>query len=84
MSCEVKYTEQAFKDIQKLNQKDKDRILDAVKILNTCPLTGKPLQAQFKGKYSLRVGNLRIIYIINSEGKLIIVLKIKHRREAYR
>ena len=84
MSFQISYTEQAAKDINKLTPQDKRRTLEAVKILHVQPMAGKPLQAQFKGKYSLRTGNLRIIYLINREEKQLIVLMVKHRREAYR
>ncbi len=34
--------------------------------------------------YRLRVGDYRILYAVNDESRLIIVYRVKHRREAYR
>lgn len=84
MIWQIKYTHQAFKDIIKFSAREKERIIDAIKLILKSPLIGKPLQAKYKGKYSLRVWNLRIIYTVEFKNKLIIVLKIKHRRDVYR
>jgi len=84
MIYQVKYTNEAHKDIKKNPDKDKNKIIEAIKIIIKNPLAGKPLQAYYKGKYSFRVGNIRIIYTVDLKDKLIIVLKIKHRKEAYR
>jgi len=34
--------------------------------------------------YRKRVGDYRILYAVNDESRLIIVYRVKHRREAYR
>ena len=34
--------------------------------------------------YRIRVGDYRILYRVNDESRLIIVYRVKHRREAYR
>lgn len=43
---------------------------------------GKPLRGTLKGLWSIRVGDRRIIYAI--AGDEVYVLRIGHRREAYR
>ena len=44
---------------------------------------GKPLTGQFKGLYRYRVGNYRVIYEINQQDIVIIVIRIGNRKEAY-
>ena len=34
--------------------------------------------------YRIRVGDYRILYVVNDASRLIIVYRVKHRREAYR
>ena len=34
--------------------------------------------------YRIRIGDYRILYTVNDESRLIIVYRVKHRREAYR
>lgn len=84
MTYNPQYTNEAHKDIKKFSIKEKDRIAEAVKLITKNPLAGKPLQAYYKGKYSFRVGNIRIIYAVDLKNKIIIILKIKHRGEVYR
>jgi len=45
---------------------------------------GKPLTGSFKGHRRLRVGDYRVIYRIDPAKKIVYVVAIKHRREAYR
>jgi len=40
--------------------------------------------ARFAGMYRLRIGDYRLFYRIDWRDETIIVLTIKHRREAYR
>lgn len=45
---------------------------------------GKPLSDEMKGMYSARRGTYRIIYKILDEQVLVQVVRIRHRRDAYR
>jgi len=45
-------------------------------------IQGKPLRGTLKGLWSMRVGDHRIIYTVAADE--VWVLKIGHRREAYR
>ncbi len=60
------------------------RISVALEGLKTDPFQGKPLKFELKGHYSLRVGFYRIIYTIERQEVMIIVLDIGHRREIYK
>ena len=43
----------------------------------------KPLTGNLAGLYRYRVGNYRVIYRIDEQKKLVFVLQIAHRSEAY-
>jgi len=43
----------------------------------------KALKGDLSGKYRYRVEDYRIIYRINDDDEVVVVLLIKHRREAY-
>lgn len=45
---------------------------------------GKPLRGQLAGIHSARRGTYRILYRINEDLREIVVLRIEHRRDAYR
>lgn len=44
---------------------------------------GKPLRYSWQGHKSLRVGDYRIIYRIKEEEKVVLIVAIKHRKDAY-
>jgi mRNA-degrading endonuclease RelE of RelBE toxin-antitoxin system len=45
---------------------------------------GHPLQRGLAGKWSARRGGYRIVYEIDQEQRIIIVLRIDHRADVYR
>ena len=45
---------------------------------------GKPLRDDLAGIWSARRGTYRVLYRINEEAREVIVLRVEHRRDAYR
>ena len=45
---------------------------------------GKPLRGDLAGIHSARRGTYRVLYRINDTTREVIVLRIEHRRDAYR
>jgi mRNA interferase RelE/StbE len=44
---------------------------------------GKPLTGEYRGQYRYRYGDYRIIYEIDEKNNLILIVKVRHRKEAY-
>lgn len=44
---------------------------------------GKPLRYSLKGHRRLRVGDYRIVYRINNEKKIVIIVAVDHRKDVY-
>ena len=44
---------------------------------------GKALTSNFKGKWRYRIGDYRLICLINDEELVILALTVGHRREVY-
>ncbi|MEK6570073.1 MAG: type II toxin-antitoxin system RelE/ParE family toxin [Bacteroidota bacterium] len=81
----LELTKRAVKDLDALERaqpKTFSRILAKIQSLPLDPRAGKPLVGPLKGKWSLRVGDHRIIYELDNQR--IIILTINHRREVYR
>ncbi len=74
----------AKKEIDKLPPKIKQKIASALEELSTNPFLGKALKADLKGLYSYRVGSYRVIYNILRHQLIIQIIKIMHRKNAYR
>jgi mRNA interferase RelE/StbE len=45
---------------------------------------GKPLRHEFEGMYSARVGPYRILYEVDDVVRVVAVIRIAHRSDAYR
>jgi mRNA interferase RelE/StbE len=45
---------------------------------------GKPLGAELSGIWSARRGTYRVLYRINEAKREVVVLRVEHRRDAYR
>jgi len=45
---------------------------------------GKPLREELSGLWSARRGTYRVLYRIHDEPPEVVVVRIEHRREAYR
>ena len=85
MSYEILYSSQVVKvDIPKLTSADKQRVKKAIesKLTTEPDLFGKPLRKSAKGYWSLRVGDLRVIFRI--EQKKVKIFLISNRSEVYK
>jgi len=56
----------------------------AIRALEINPYAGKPLKGELAGKWSLRVGDYRIIYVIDEKQKIVILYNAKHRKAVYK
>lgn len=45
---------------------------------------GKPLRFELAGIWSARRGTYRVLYRINDDTREVIVLRVEHRKDAYR
>ncbi|CAN5423669.1 hypothetical protein BH10ACI2_BH10ACI2_14560 [soil metagenome] len=81
MIYRLRFESRSLKDIKKLENSDKRRVIHGIEKL-TVGLVGdvKKLTA-FKPRYRLRLGNFRVLFDLESDE--IVVHRIKDRRDAY-
>lgn len=90
MNYQINYIEDVLKkDLSLIDIKQVKKILIKIdKILSSTPKeyagSIKILKSNLDGLYRLRAGNYRIIYKIFEERKEILILKIGHRKDAYK
>jgi mRNA interferase RelE/StbE len=60
------------------------RVLRSLERLASDPRTAANVKAMGHGRYRLRVGNWRVIYTLHDDALVVLVLRVAHRREAYR
>ena len=96
MSYEIEWAGSALRELRKLDKQTARRVLRAVTGLAADPrpagvraLVGQPagvraLVGQPAGTMRLRVGDFRVVYVIEDEEIRILVVRVAHRREVYR
>jgi mRNA interferase RelE/StbE len=84
VSYTIQIKRSALKALQSVDRKDRERIGRAIDRLADEPYAGSALKGEFAGLRRIRVGTYRVIYEVH-EGRLtILVVRVSHRREAYR
>lgn len=81
----VEFTKQANKDIKKLDNRTKKRLLAKLRYFVALddPLElARHLKDQAEGSYRWRVGSYRIVFDV--EDNVLVILRVQHRREVYR
>lgn len=72
------------KDLRVVPRKDLSRILKRITGLATDPRPPGCEKLAGGERYRIRQGIYRIIYIVNDDEVCVVVVKVAHRREAYR
>ena len=83
MSFKIAFKKSVARDLKKIDKDQVDKIL--IKIESELPVKADifaALSGKFSGLRKFRVGDYRVIYSIIGDTALI--LRISHRREAYR
>ena len=72
------------KDLNRIPQKDVQRILKAIRALSQDPRP--PLSKKLSGeeKYRLRCGAYRVLYEIQDEKLIVCIVRTRHRKDVYR
>ncbi|MCX8182910.1 MAG: type II toxin-antitoxin system RelE/ParE family toxin [Crenarchaeota archaeon] len=81
---ELEVTRHFERLFRKLNPETARRIRDRILELRTNPYANKPLTGQLSGLRSLRIGDHRVLYIVDEENKKVTLIHIEHRRAVYR
>ena len=84
MSYSVRIKGSAAKDLANIPKPARARIVAAVDRLRDHPLAGTLLKGGLRGLRRLRVGDYRIVYEVLEGELVVLVVRVAHRREAYR
>jgi mRNA interferase RelE/StbE len=85
LTYSIQWHEEAINDFKKIDRETKKKIIAKVTdYLSKDPLSlGKPLQGIFKGLYRYRYGSYRIVYAIDRESVVILILRVADRKDVY-
>jgi mRNA interferase RelE/StbE len=74
----------AHRFLAQLDPPDYPRVRDAVRQLGENPLPPGAVKLSGRKGWRIRVGDYRILYVIDSEADTVTVLDIGHRKDIYR
>lgn len=73
----------AIRALKKIHPEDKERIQGAIALLGQNPRPPKAVALSGRPGYRVRVGDYRIIYTIEDDVLLVVVVTVGHRRDVY-
>lgn len=83
----IEFVKSARKEFERLPVKARSRIVEALQLLAQNPyselLKVKKLK-DVQDLYRIRIGDYRVLYELQNELLLVLVIKVGHRREVYR
>lgn len=82
---EVRYAPSALKELEKLPKKITARVRDAINDLALAPRPRgcKKLEGE-EDTYRIRVGDYRVIYEVHDDLVIVLIIRIRHRKDAYK
>jgi mRNA interferase RelE/StbE len=85
MTYTVELSSSAAKSLAKIEKKMQLRIVGALELLAVDPRPpgAKMLRGGEHGRWRARVGDYRIVYTVEDDRLIVLVLRVAHRREVY-
>ncbi len=85
MTYTVEISTSAAKSIAKIERKTRLRVIGAIELLAVDPRPPgvKLLRGGEQGRWRAGVGDYRIVYTIEDDRLIVLVLRVAHRREVY-
>jgi len=74
----------ALRGIYYSDRKIYSRLIAVIESLSQNIHQGKQLKGQFRGDFSVRVGDYRIIYTVQKERLIVLVIDVGHSKSIYR
>jgi len=84
MIYSISIRQSAAKALERVEWEDRRRIIAAIDQLKTNPSAGGVLKGEFYGLRRIRIGSYRVVYEVQDQKLVVLVIRIGHRREVYR
>lgn len=81
---EIRFKKSVAKDLEPIPRRDVQKIMSAIKSLADAPRPPQAIKLSGAEKYRLRCGVYRILYEIEDKVLIVVVVKVAHRKDAYR
>ena len=75
----ISIKQSAIKALLKIDFAQRIRLIEAIDKLKTNPTAGSVLKGEFSGLRRIRIGDYRIVYEVQNEQLIILVVRVAHR-----
>ena len=85
MAFKVQWHEDIEQDLEKLDKATARKIIARINtyLVHDPMKLGKALTGQFAGLYRYRYGDYRVLYAVDLEQEMVMVVHIRHRKDVY-
>lgn len=80
----IEFKPSVWKDLDSIPKTDRLRILKSIERLSNDPRPAGSKKLSGSERYRIRQGNYRILYSIEDDRLVVVVVKVGHRREVYK
>ena len=84
MGFSIRIKGSASRELEHIAKPQRLRIITAIDRLADNPFLGSALKGELRGLRRLRVGDYRVLYEVQNDAVVVLVLRVAHRREVYR
>ncbi len=84
MSYAIEILRSARKQLERIAADHQERVLTALEALAQTPRPDGCSKLTGREAWRIRIGDYRVVYEIDDEAKIVVIVVIAHRRDAYR
>jgi mRNA interferase RelE/StbE len=81
---ELRIKPSAVKELETLPRKDRPKIVQKIRALAAEPRPHGSEKLSTEEKYRVRQGDYRVVYSVDDDDRVVLVVKAGHRKEVYR
>lgn len=74
----------AQKDLNKITPSFRQKLIEKIRELSKNPRPNGAIRLANRDEWRVRLADYRILYEINDKSKIVTIVRIKHRRSAYK
>jgi mRNA interferase RelE/StbE len=84
LSYAIEILRSARKQLERIAADHQERVLTALEALAQTPRPDGCSKLTGREAWRIRIGDYRVVYEIDDEAKIVVIVVIAHRRDAYR
>jgi mRNA interferase RelE/StbE len=84
MTYSIEILRSAQKDLARINEPDRKKLINSILLLSSDPRPNGCKKLSGRSAWRIRVGDYRVIYEIQDNKLMILVVAIGHRKNIYR